>query len=155
MSRMKRAIFFGCLSGLLWTFAPFWFSSRSPENLKIFIPAGIATGILISLALYKPLVKSRLPTTLLFGVLALFLGALFFGFFLGLIQSIIGYPDVRGSSSSHNPLAMLYMGLLYFGVTATICLKPLYALILVGSSVLTTWLLRLTLRHPGNPPQPS
>ena len=156
MSRMKRAILFGCLSGLLWTFAPFWFSERLPADLKIFVPAGIITGIFISLALYNSILKYNVPRALFFGVLALFLAAFCFGLCVGLIKSIIGYPDGGGASAaSHNLLGALYMGLAYFYATATICLKPLYALILVGSAVLTTWLLRLILLRQWNSPQPS
>ena len=155
MSRTKRAILFGSLSGLLWTFASFWFSSRSPENLKIFLPAGIATGILISLALYKPLVKLKLPMTLVFGILVLPVAAFCFGLCVGLIESIHGYSSGGDASQSQSPASVLYMGLLYLYGTAAACLKPLCGLILLESAVFTTWLLRLTLLHQGNSPRPS
>jgi hypothetical protein len=143
------------MSGLLWTFAPFWFSSRSPENLKIFVPAGIVTGVLVSLMLYKPILTSNRPTTLLLGISALPLGAFCFGLCVGLFETIIGGPGGDGVSRSHDLLAAPYLAVTYMYMSIAVCLKPLYALILVGSSVLTTWLLRLILLHQRNSSQPS
>jgi hypothetical protein len=143
----KRVIIFGIVSGLLWSALPIWFSERSAETFWLYPTAGILTGVLASLSLYRLLLKSRLRMVGVLGLLALPVSAFYFGVCVGLLQAL----TVPGSLL-HEPLIPLYSGLLFGYVSVAICFVPYWGLVLFPAAVLTTGLLRFTLLYKAKPP---
>jgi hypothetical protein len=128
MSIPTRIIIFGICSGLAWSLAPgiyggLFFDPHSPLALILVTCATI--GVFVSAMLAWPLLKANhWVITLLLGILALPIGAFCFGFF-----------DCLFESSQDNPFRI---GLMYaFWST----LWPYFAVVLVPSAVLTTFLL--------------
>ena len=130
-----RVVIFGACSGLAWSLAPgvlggLFHDSHIPLTLMLVTCALI--GILVSSLLALPLHKANhWVITLLLGVLALPIGAFFFGLFFYLFQN-----------SEDGPLRI---GL---EVAFWSTLGPVFAIILVPSSVLTTFLLWKCLPKP-------
>ena len=128
MSNPTRIVIFGTSSGLVWSLAPgllggLFFDSLIPLPLMLVTCALI--GVFVSLLLALPMLKRRhWSIALPLGVVALPIAGFLFGLFFSLFQN-----------SGESPLRI---GLSF----AFYALGPLFAIILVPCSVLTTLLLR-------------
>jgi hypothetical protein len=132
MNIPTRIGIFGSCSGLIWSLAPGlcgYYQAGLSLVLTVTVCA-IITGILVSFALFKPLLKANRRITILLGVLALPFGAFCWGFLFFLC-----------SSPSDNP----FFGGLIFAFWSVA--NPL-AIIFIPCAVLTTFLLRKWLLMP-------
>lgn len=82
-----RVGIFGIVSGLIWSSVAIVCSARTAGIYREFPIAGIITGLLISLALYKPLLRVNCRGTLFLGILALPIGVFCFGVCWSLIHA--------------------------------------------------------------------
>jgi hypothetical protein len=151
MATSARIALFGVLSGLLWSAAPSCFiGTRSVGVFLLYALAAIFSGVAVSFSLYRPLLRCGRWVSLVLGVVALPLGAFCFGFALALLGMATG--DLAGRATVASPF---YSGIFFAYMTAVCSCLSWWGFILVPSSLLTTWLLRLTILRRTNSRKPS
>jgi hypothetical protein len=141
LTTSARIALFGVLSGLVWSAAPICFLGTRPLGVFLFyVIAGVLTGLLVSLALYKPLARFGRFGVIPLGIFALPFGAFCFGFIFALLGMAAG--DLAGRVTWASPF---YSGLFFAYMTAVTACLSWWGLILLPSALLTTYLFRLTI----------
>jgi hypothetical protein len=129
MSTTAKVLAFGVASGLLWSLLIiliFAHSIWASDIVKILVP-GVLSGIIVSLALQKPLARFGRFGTVLLGLLSLPFGAFLFGFFAESVEAL-----TRVNGPGFNPFSS---GLFYAGAS-------IVSFYFFAPAVLTTFLLR-------------
>jgi MFS family permease len=152
MNTTTRIAIFGACSGLCWSSAPIFFSDRSLRTFVLSLIVGIVTGIVVSFALYKPLLKSNRLGILIFGFLSLPFGAFCFGVCGGLADLVTRYST--GEIFAPTPLNPFIQGLLYAWLAMCVCFTSPFGLILFPAAMMTTYLLRKAILWEGTPTEP-
>jgi hypothetical protein len=145
MNVPARITLFGACSGLLWSSVAIFWSARSADVYTEYPVIGIVTGLLVSFALYRPLLRFHRWLTPALGILALPLGAFCFGACFGLTSTLLSFHHGGVVSFGDVVFGPLYSGFLYTYAAMVICIFSYYGLILFSSAVLTTYLLRFTI----------
>jgi hypothetical protein len=145
MNAPARVTLFGACSGLLWSAVAIFWSARSAEVWAVYPIIGIITGLLVSFALYKPLLGFRTGLVPILGILALPLGTFCFGACSGLAFALLNLHPGGTVTFGDIVFGPIYAGFLYTYAAMVICFFSLYGLILFPSAVITTYLLRLTI----------
>ena len=149
MNVPARISLFGACSGLVWSFAAIFCSARGTEVVEAFPAIGAMTGIVVSFALYYPLLKVGRRMTLILGVLALPLGTFCFGVCYQLLSTLWKFHQGSPFSFGDVLYGPIYFGFLYMYLATVTCIFSYYGLILFPSAVVTTYLLRATISRPG------
>ncbi len=138
-SMPARIILFGISVGLLWSLAP---GSLNEQFLlagapTVLVASGL-TGVTVSFALYKPLMKCGRLGTFFLGIAALPVGAFCFGFCESVIYLIRQFHAGTGIIPGDDRFTPLALGAEY----AVLSLISALAVILVPLAILTTFFLR-------------
>lgn len=146
MRTTARIVLFGTMSGLVWSLAPALLGDlfSSLAEVVTIVTASILTGISVSFALYRPLMRFSRRGALLLGIVSLPAG----GFFFGVFASIVG---LVGSDATGEPNRFVAAGFHPFIAGAQYALLSvisIFVVILAPSAVLTTLLWRSALGGP-------
>lgn len=140
MKATARILVFGVLSGLLWSAIPGVLTElfRSVGEALTVAVAGCVTGVIVSVALSRPLMFFGRPAAILLGVVSLPIGAFTFGAVLSIVQrtvlnlSGISYrfaaPDFAPFTSGFqyaigSVLSVFALGLFPLAVVTTVLLR--------------------------------
>jgi hypothetical protein len=136
MKTPARVVLFGLLSGLLWSVVPGILANlfESRANVPATLIAGVATGILTSLALASVLGRFGPILAVVLGLFSLPLGAFIFGFAFEIIAHF--FPTL--SSGDRTYLQPWRLGLNY----ALLSVISIFAIGLFPLAVFTTLFLR-------------
>jgi hypothetical protein len=145
-----RITVFGALSGLLWSSAPYLFTDGSSVAVMDCLVAGIITGLLVSFALYKPLLKFNRWGVLFLGILSLPISTLCFGVCAALFDLVTGHYS-SGTLDVPLPLIPFYQGIAYAYLAMAVIFTSFYGFIFPPLAVLTTYLLRQTIFYRTTP----
>jgi hypothetical protein len=135
MNTTLRVAIFGVVSGLVWSvivFHPSALLSSSAASALIVLATSIATGVAVSFALRFPLARSSWWLSVFFGLLALPLAALVYGFLFGLLCVVgqhggerqAGLPFVYGFYGMFVSVISMYY-LFPVAILTTLCLRVL------------------------------
>ncbi len=144
MNMTGRIVVFGTASGLLWSLVPGFITElfESPKSIAVVLLVGVLTGVLVSYALYRPLLRRGRWVAFWLGLLSLPTGAFCFGVLLSiaylLLGCVTGEPD-RFLSTGFHPIAA---GMQY----AAYSVISILGIFLPPLAVLSTFLLRSALR---------
>jgi hypothetical protein len=132
MNKARRVLLFGAVSGFLWTAAILLIDQVSLSSNRIYdaVLPGMLTGMLVSLALVRPLEKLGRVGTSILGFLSLPLGGFLFGFWGEIGERML--TSYTGPRDWYGPF-----------VGGGICaVGAVLAFYFIPFSILTTFLLR-------------
>jgi hypothetical protein len=146
MKTRTRIELFGACIGLLWALLALYYSGdgNTIQDIAILAIAGITTGILFSLVLWKLLVISNNWVAMCLGLLALPLGVYCFGAITGVCHLIIGFV----TGGDHITFSdALFQGRMFVRVTTFDCSHSYLGFVIFPLAAVTAYLLRLTILY--------
>jgi uncharacterized membrane protein len=135
MNTTFRVVFFGLISGPIWSVIPGVSSSlfQSGKDAIEVVAAGLLTGVIISLVLELPLKRFGKAVATILGLLSLPLGALAFGFVFSIPHHDRTFNDGQHGFCNAIQLATEY---------AILSVISVFAVFLLPLAILTTFVLR-------------
>ena len=148
MTYLPRVVAFGILAGSVWSLVPGVLSEllRDRDQALMVVAAGMATGVVVSLLLYRALLGVPLRGAALLGALSLPLGAFVFGVTISVVhllaQAVTG-ATYRFAEGGFGPVTN---GVFYAYYSVFYGLVPRFGLglLLFPMAVLTTCCLQRT-----------
>jgi hypothetical protein len=140
----------GAIIGLVWALLmPMYFGyDYSTQSFTVIAIAGVVTGILVALALSKPLSKSSPWFAMCLGLLALPFGVFGFGAISGIFSLIIGLVTGSDHATIGGALSLpFYQGWMYVHMTALVCSRWYLGFIVLPLAAAMSYLLRLAIVH--------
>lgn len=140
----------GATIGLVWALLmPMYFGyDYSTQSFTVIALAGVITGILASLALWKLLAKSSPWFAMCLGLLALPVGIFCFGAITGTFSLIVGLVTGSSHATAGGALsAPFYQGWVFVHMAAWVCSHWILGFIILPLAALMSYLLRLAIIH--------
>jgi len=150
MKTRTRIELVGACIGLVWALMmPMYYGyDYSTQPIALIAIAGVITGILLSLALWKLLIKSSHWVALCIGLLALPLGVFCFGVICGTFSLIIGLVTGGGYVTFSGVFEVpLYEGWMFVRVTAMVCSRWYLGFIIFPLAAVMSYLLQLAILY--------